>query len=122
MFCRNCGKEIDATAKHCPECGAAQDGSAQQVQQPQIIIQNTNTNTNTNTNGAYLISPKSKIVALLLAIFLGMFGFHRFYAGKIGTGIIWIFTCGLFGIGWICDIITILCGHFTDGAGMPIRR
>ena len=122
MFCKNCGKEIDANAKHCPECGYAQDGSAHQApQQPQIIIQNTNTNTNT-VGGGYLISPKSKLVTLLLAIFLGEIGFHRFYAGKIGTGLIWMFTFGLCGIGWVIDIISILCGRFTDGAGMLIKR
>lgn len=59
-------------------------------------------------------SPKSRTVALLLAIFLGEFGIHRFYAGKVGTGILYLCTGGLFGIGWIVDIIMIALGSFTD--------
>lgn len=51
---------------------------------------------------------KNKYVSLLLCIFLGGFGAHKFYEGKIGMGILYIFTGGLFGIGWIVDIITIV--------------
>ena len=50
---------------------------------------------------------KSKPVAYLLWLFLGLIGAHRFYLGKIGTGILWLFTGGLFGIGWIIDLITL---------------
>jgi TM2 domain-containing membrane protein YozV len=59
-------------------------------------------------------SPKSRMAALLLAIFLGEFGIHRFYVGKIGTGILYLCTGGLFGIGWIVDVIMIAVGSFTD--------
>ena len=68
------------------------------------------------------VSSKSKIVALLLCIFLGGFGIHRFYAGKIGTGIIWLLTGGVFGIGYIVDIIMIILGNFKDGSGAAIKN
>ena len=46
-------------------------------------------------------------IAFLLHAFLGLFGAHRFYLGKIGTGIIFLLTGGLLGIGYIYDIITL---------------
>ncbi|MEO5643525.1 MAG: TM2 domain-containing protein [Bacteroidia bacterium] len=51
---------------------------------------------------------KSQIVALLLCIFLGPLGIHRFYLGYTGMGILYLFTAGLFGIGWIIDIILLI--------------
>lgn len=62
-------------------------------------------------------SPKSRLVATLLCFFLGGLGIHRFYVGKVGTGILYLFTAGLFGIGALVDFIMILCGSFTDKEG-----
>lgn len=67
-------------------------------------------------------SDKSKKVALLLCIFLGYFGVHQFYVGKIGKGLLYLFTGGLFGIGWIVDIVKILMGSFRDNVGAPLRE
>lgn len=63
------------------------------------------------------ISPKNHTTTLLLAIFLGFLGIHRFYVGKTGTGIIWLLTGGLLGIGWFVDVIFILSGLFEDWDG-----
>jgi TM2 domain-containing membrane protein YozV len=62
-------------------------------------------------------SSKSKVVAAVLSFFLGYLGVHRFYVGKIGTGILWLFTGGCFGIGNLIDFIMILVGKFTDKEG-----
>ena len=51
---------------------------------------------------------KSQIVALLLCIFLGLLGIHRFYLGYTGMGLLYLFTAGLFGIGWLIDIILLI--------------
>ncbi|MFA6931677.1 MAG: TM2 domain-containing protein [Lentisphaeria bacterium] len=102
-----------------------QTQSQQGYCQPPININIQNTNTNTNTNPAARgtqVSPKKRKVALLLAIFLGAFGVHRFYVGKVGTGIIWLFTAGLCGIGWLIDVIKIATGTFRDGAGRIIQN
>ena len=69
------------------------------------------------------MSPKSKAVAAILAFFLGSFGVHRFYLGKVGTGILIIFTCGgFFGIWPFVDFIMILCGKATDSNGLPVKN
>lgn len=113
-FCSHCGKSIDAQAVICPLCGC-------QVEQmtaatPNIVINNANTNTNTNTQvqkqtAAPVVvmgRPKNKWVAVLLCLFLGYLGGHKFYEGKIGMGILYCFTCGLFFIGIIADLIALL--------------
>jgi TM2 domain-containing membrane protein YozV len=69
------------------------------------------------------VSCYKRLWALLLAV-VGLSGFpaglHRFYAGKIGTGILWFFTGGLFYVGQIIDIILILTGQFKDRYGLPL--
>lgn len=70
--------------------------------------------------GEVYVGGKNKTVALLLCIFGGMYGLHNFYVGKVGKGVAYIFTFGLFGIGWIVDIITIITGSFTDANGYTL--
>lgn len=54
------------------------------------------------------------------AFFLGGIGVHKFYEGKIGIGILYILTMGLFGVGVIIDLIMIACGNAKDAQGLPI--
>ena len=67
-----------------------------------------------------LYSNKSRAIALILALFFGYFGAHCFYAGRVGRGLLFLFTFGLLGFGWVWDIIMILIGRFRDGAGWLI--
>ena len=136
MYCQNCGKETDETP--CPYCGfetrkhlrfpiigereGATEGHVRQAAppspaaQPTVIIQNT-----TVVNGFPGASRKSKLVALLLCIFLGIFGIHRFYVGKTGSGVLYLCTAGICGIGWIFDLCAICLGRFRDANGLPLR-
>mgnify|MGYP003763563379 CR=1 FL=1 len=68
------------------------------------------------------VSPKNRLAALLLCFFLGYLGIHRFYVGKVGTGLIWLFTAGFFGIGALVDFIMIAVGSFTDQAGLFVMN
>lgn len=61
--------------------------------------------------------------ALLTApLLIGVGGIHRFYVGKIGSGIVWLLTCGMFGVGQIVDFILILSGRFKDAEGKLLLR
>lgn len=66
-------------------------------------------------------SDKSWTVLFLLCFFFWPLGLHRFYAGKKTSGIIYIFTMGCFGFGYVIDLILILSGKFTDQVGRPIK-
>ena len=63
------------------------------------------------------ISPKSRLAAALLAWFLGVLGIHRFYVGKVGTGLLMLVTLGGLGIWALIDFIVILVGSFKDKEG-----
>ena len=98
-YCHACGDVIDALAVVCPKCG---------VMQPATMDMTT--------------SEKRIVPAFLLCFFLGIFGAHRFYAGKTGTAILQLVTLGGLGIWALVDLIMIIVGAFTDGDGERITE
>lgn len=84
-LCGYCHHELDPGSNICPHCGI------DQADVPGV-------------NGAN----KNTITELFLCIFLGIFGAHRFYVRKYGTAVLYLFTGGLFGIGWVIDIVLII--------------
>ena len=106
-FCKHCGAKIPVDAVLCTACGRQVEELAGNAAQPNIVINNANTNT--NVNAGMFGRPKNKWVAVLLCFFLGIVGAHKFYEGKAGMGILYIFTGGLFGIGVFIDFIVLLC-------------
>jgi TM2 domain-containing membrane protein YozV len=98
QFCRSCGQIISSLAPTCPHCGAPTGVRCAPAN----------------------ASPKSRLAALLLCFFFGLFGVHRFYVGKIGTGILQIITLGGLGIWTLVDFILIIVGSFRDAQGRPV--
>jgi hypothetical protein len=96
QYCSGCGAIISSRAASCPKCGAP---------------------TGSRPGDA---SPKSRLVAFLLCFLFGYLGVHRFYAGKIGTGVLELLTIGGLGIWWFVDIILIILGEFSDKEGRKI--
>jgi len=132
LVCPNCNARIDDFDRStgigtCAYCGAI-------VSDPDFVVKPTSTPApqpapapvviNVTAPAAAApapaVSPRSERVALILCYALGMFGGHRFYAGKVGTGIIWLFTAGCFLVGWFIDAIAIASDHFTDADGLPL--
>ncbi len=127
MFCRNCGKELIGTPEICLGCGAkplvgtnfCQACGTETNQMAEICVK----------CGVRLakaeeidVSPKSRLAVTLLAWFLGGFGVHRFYLGKIGTGILMIITFGGLGIWALIDFIFAVTGNMRDKEGRLITK
>lgn len=119
-YCIHCGQLIDRDCVICTSCG-------KQVEELKVSHVFTGSYWNENQSGHYpgghyasdvetqrgqyraepQGEPKDKWTALLLCIFLGYFGAHKFYEGNSGMGILYLFTFGLFGYGWLIDIVRL---------------
>ena len=68
------------------------------------------------------MSTKRKLPAFLLCLFFGIFGVHRFYVGKVATGVLQLLTAGGLGLWWLVDLFVILLGGFSDKEGRLITK
>ena len=123
-FCKECLVEVKGKMYCKDDLGNVVDeAKGSTAGSPTINITNANVNENTNINQVGFgigIPPKSFLTALLLCIFLGYLGAHRFYVGKTGSGVLWLLTGGLCGVGWAVDLIMIIFGGFKDSFGRPL--
>lgn len=103
MFCSKCGKEIPDEAIVCVNCGVPTQKYYQDQLQHNTVVQPA------TVFPTVQIDPCNKWIAFLLCFFLGFLGFHKFYEGKIFMGILYILSCGFFGVGIIIDLIALLC-------------
>ena len=135
MFCSNCGKELPNEARFCVNCGSkveklsalgehSQAGTQipdiqeskpcmSNVPLPQIPESVPSSND--------MAGDKSFMVAAILSIIPAPCGLHRFYTGKIWTGLIMFFTCGLYFIWSAIDVLRILTNSFTDKQGKKLK-
>lgn len=96
-YCFNCGEAIDAKSIVCPKCG---------VQQPSF-----------QKNESF---STEWLVTLILCALFGVWGIHRFYNGRITSGVFQLLTFGGLGIWSLVDLIMIVVGQFKDKNGNPI--
>ena len=145
MYCNQCGMQLPREdARFCPSCGAPcfiseEEEStayakgtpyeyqpsqavpqAKVVVQPEVVVQ-PKVVVQPRVVVQKAVSPKGRWAAFFLCLILGELGIHRFYVGKVGTGLLYLFTFGLCGIGWLVDLLTILFGGFRDKDGLPLR-
>ncbi|GHT91939.1 hypothetical protein FACS1894140_3270 [Spirochaetia bacterium] len=106
-FCRACGAIIKKEAEICPHCGVRNQRQVKEVSSVNIPQKKV-----TIYPEGYII--KSKWTALILCLFLGSFGAHRFYIGRYITGILMIGTLGGLGLWVLIDFIVICCNALTD--------
>lgn len=112
-FCKYCREKIPEDAIICTKCGRQIEELKRNNENNQIIINNNNSASAAASASAVATGygyghgkQKIKWVVLVLCIFT-ICG-HKFYEEKIGLGLVYLFTAGLFGIGWIIDIISLL--------------
>jgi TM2 domain-containing membrane protein YozV len=96
-FCSHCGNQLNATDPTCNQCGVSSKISA--LHKPAMATQ------------------KSATATLILCLIFGMFGAHRFYVSKIGTGLLMLVTGGGFGLWFLIDLILIVTNKFEDKQG-----
>lgn len=119
-FCKHCGRQIAEQAVVCPLCGCQVEELKNTNNGQPIVINNNNNNNSSSSSASASASaaavvgvadvgtPKNKWVAFFLCLFFGFLGAHKFYEGKIGMGILYFFTVGLFVLGIVKDLIDIL--------------
>ncbi len=127
--CSQCGAPLNNGI--CDYCGNQTDkiihekvysGKFEQYENEDKFQDFNNNQRNKQYTNEFGVSKKSRTVALLLCIFTGTLGIHKFYVGKIGMGLLYLCTGGLFGIGWFIDIIWIAIGKFKDKYGLPLTE
>lgn len=131
MFCKNCGKEIDANAAICVNCGFAKGtgekfcaNCGNEVDPAATVCLNCGHAIEVKPNVDPALQ-KSKLVAGLLGILLGGLGVHNFYLGFTGKGVAQILLSFCFGVGYIWGLIEgimILLGKIDkDAKGIPLK-
>ena len=93
-YCQACGASVASDVVACTKCGTIQSSALMTFE-----------------------SEKRIVPTLALCVFFGFLGVHRFYVGKVGTGILQLLTLGGLGIWVMVDMVLLIVGAFRDGDG-----
>lgn len=103
MYCQYCGNEVSEKAVICVDCGCQ-------------------LKPNNFAGSSNAVEGKDWLTTLLLCIFLGGLGIHRFYTGSTAIGVVQLLTLGCCGIWTLIDFIMILTDAYKDGEGRSLVR
>lgn len=107
MYCSHCGKELPPEATACSRCRHA---VLPNIVYPYVCP-------------ILAVPPQRRFcTTVAFAVFLGIFGGHRFYTGHTTTAVIQLFTFGGFGIWFFIDIVLILSNNFYDREGRSLKE
>ena len=140
MRCPSCGASVNSA--FCEYCGAkmpVERVETQSIHADSVVVNNyyypnpqrltrsmgtENAGQPVGLDAAFTpaVSPKSRLIALLLCFFLGVFGAHRFYAGRYLMGAVYLLTLGALGVGWLVDLVLILLGRMRDRNRLAIAN
>ena len=122
MKCPNCGANIKKEMEYCEYCNSYLRIEKPQAEEKTKVIIREKIVERVIHEPVYKqpTSHCNRWIAFVLCLLLGCFGAHRFYVRKIGTGILWMLTGGMFGIGCTIDAIVLLCGAFRDKDGLKL--
>ena len=95
--CKACGQKMPSDAFYCFNCGES-------FEKPVYIFDRTDIQ---QSHYEHMGQWRNKWISLLLCVLFGWLGIHRFYEKRIGSGILYLFSFGIFGIGWIFDIFRL---------------
>ena len=126
-YCEYCGtkmptERVEATTINADHVTVNNYYGAEPQAGPSKSFRNATLNAAYSTGPAMGASPKSRMLALILCVFFGIFGVHRFYARRYLMGVVYLFTAGLLGIGWVVDVVLIALGRMRDGDRLRIAN
>ena len=116
VYCPQCEAEMQERDRFCGGCG----WDAERPDEPPSNAKANRREPPQTPRRTAPPSDRNRLTTFMLCLLLGFLGVHRFYVGRVGSGILWLLTGGLLAVGWIYDLVMIATGEFLDEDGKRI--